>query len=366
MADDRERSLAAYDYALPPELIAQSPAQHRDASRLLYLPDSGQTRHLAFSDIAQLLRPTDRLVANDAKVIRARFAARRRNGGRAEVLLLHPGAEQDTWVAMARPGKRVRKGDVLALAPGIGIEIVDWADGGNRIVRFAGVTADEAMARFGAMPLPPYIRTPPADADERYQTVYARSPGSVAAPTAGLHFTEPLIVQLTESGIGWTTITLDVGAGTFRPVAVDDVRDHVMHAERYEIGESAAAEIDATREAGGRVIAVGTTAMRALESAADESGHIAATGGWTSLFIYPPYRFRVVDALVTNFHLPKSTLLMLVSAFAGRERVLDAYRDAAERGYRFYSFGDAMFVERRDGRSERSAATSPWVTRARS
>jgi len=339
----------AFDYLLPEALIAQRPAGRRDESRLLMLPQSGPIEHKHFSDLADVLVPGDLLVANDAKVLRARFRPRRREGGRAEVLLLHPAAQHGCWEAMARPGKRVRKGDRLTLSSDCGIEIVAYAEGGNRIVRFYGIGADEAMARFGEMPLPPYIHTPPPNADERYQTVYAATDGSVAAPTAGLHFTERAIAALRERGIGWTTLTLHVGAGTFRPVKTDDVRSHHMHAERYEIPEAAVSAIENTRAAGKRVVAVGTTVLRALEASAREDGSIEPGERATSIFIYPPHRFRTADALVTNFHLPRSTLLMLVSAFAGRERVLEAYAEAIETGYRFYSFGDAMFIERAQG-----------------
>jgi S-adenosylmethionine:tRNA ribosyltransferase-isomerase len=250
---------------------------------------------------------------------------------------------------MVRPGKRVRKGDRLALDDVCGIEIVDWADEGNRIVRFFGIEADAAMAAFGEMPLPPYIDRPPPDADERYQTVYSKRAGSVAAPTAGLHFTPELLEALEARGIGWTTITLHVGPGTFRPVKTDDVRDHRMHAEQYEISDETARAIRAAREAGGRIVAVGTTSLRALEASAHETGDVTAGARSTSIFIHPPFRFRAADALITNFHLPKSTLLMLVAAFAGRERVLAAYEEAIAREYRFYSFGDAMFLERATG-----------------
>lgn len=342
-----EFRLAAFDYALPPELIAQHPTEQRDESRLMVLPAGGPILHRTFKEIVDLLRPADLLVANDARVLRARFPVRRRLGGRAEVLLLHPVAESGCWEAMARPGKRVRKGDRLSLTADSGIEIVDWAPNGNRIVRFYGIDADAAMQCFGQVPLPPYITSPPENAADRYQTVYASRDGSVAAPTAGFHFTTKLLDALRARGVGWTTITLDVGAGTFRPVKSEDIREHVMHAERYEIGEDAASRIQAARAAGGRIVAVGTTALRALESAAQESGETAAGTGWTSIFIYPPFRFRVVDALITNFHLPGSTLLMLVCAFAGYDAVVSAYREAVRERYRFYSFGDAMVLERR-------------------
>ena len=341
-------STETYSYDLPRELIAQSPAPARDESRLLALLRSGERLHLRFSDLRDLVRPGDLLVANDTRVLRARFFPKRRRGGASQVLLLHPGEEEGTWTAMVRPGKRVRKGDRLSLAPDAGIEIVDWAPGGTRVVRFYGLDARAAMVRYGSIPLPPYIRTPPADAAERYQTVYASSAGSVAAPTAGLHFTRPLLASLESAAVGWTTITLDVGAGTFRPVSEPDIRDHLMHAERYEISPEAANAIARTRLAGGRVVAVGTTTLRALEDAARASPDraIRPGGRWTSLFIHPPDEVTTADALITNFHLPRSTLLMLVCAFAGTQPVLAAYAEAARLRYRFYSFGDAMFLER--------------------
>lgn len=288
------------------------------------------------------------MVANDTRVVPARFFPKRSRGGAAQILLLHPSDEPGVWVAMARPGKRVRAGDRLTLAPGEGIEVVDWAEGGNRLVRFYGLDAQTAMRRYGQVPLPPYIHSPPADASQRYQTVYAQVDGSVAAPTAGLHFTSELLDELRRVGIGWATLTLNVGAGTFRPVKTTDIRDHHMHPESYTIPPHTVDQIARARAQGGRVIAVGTTSLRALEDSAacSERGEVQAGSRWTALFIYPGYRFRVVDALITNFHLPKSTLLMLVSAFAGTKAVLDAYAAARDGGYRFYSFGDAMFVER--------------------
>ena len=339
---------ATYDYDLPPELIAQAPAASRAQARLLVLPNTGAIQHRTFADLPALLRPGDLVIANDTRVLRARFFPKRRRGGAAQVLLLHPGAQAGTWIAMARPGKRVRPGDRLTLGPDIGIEILDWAPGGNRLVQFYGIDARSAMELYGVMPLPPYVRTPPPDAQERYQTVYAAREGSVAAPTAGLHFTKELIETLRAQGVGWHTITLDVGAGTFRPVTAADIREHLMHEERYEISAPTAEAIAQTRRDGGRVIAVGTTTLRSLEDAArvSDDGSIHAGSRWTSLFIHPPYRVTTADVLITNFHLPRSTLLMLVCAFAGTKAVLDAYAEAIHKRYRFYSFGDAMFVER--------------------
>lgn len=342
-------STDTYAYELPVELIAQRPADRRDESRLLALRSGGEPRHLVFSNLPELLRPGDLVVANDTRVLPARFFPKRRRGGAAQVLLLHPSEAPGTWLAMARPGKRVRVGDHLTLGPQEGIEIVDRAPGGNRIVRFFGIDAQTAMQRYGVVPLPPYIRTPPENAKERYQTVYARREGSVAAPTAGLHFTEALLEKLHAAGVGWTTITLHVGAGTFRPVKVPDIRQHVMHAEYYEITEETAEAIRRAKAGGGRIIAVGTTTLRALEDSArnSEDGAVQAASRWTLLFIHPPLAIHTVDALITNFHLPRSTLLMLVCAFAGTERILSAYEEAARLRYRFYSFGDAMFLERR-------------------
>lgn len=348
MNDSDPFATETYAYDLPQELIAQSPSQTRDESRLLVLNANGERRDLVFSELPALLRRGDLLVANDTRVLPARFFPKRSRGGAAQVLLLHPLEEPGAWLAMTRPGKRVRPGDRLSLGPDEGIEIVNWAAGGNRVIRFYGLDARTAMERYGNVPLPPYIRTAPANAKERYQTVYATREGSVAAPTAGLHFTPALIERLRAGGIGWTTITLDVGAGTFRPVSVPDIRRHVMHEERYEISEAAAQAIRQTKQNGGRVIAVGTTTLRALEDSARHSadGSVQAGSRWTSLFIHPPDTVTTADAIITNFHLPRSTLLMLVCAFAGTERVLSAYAQAARMGYRFYSFGDAMFLER--------------------
>lgn len=343
-----EFALEYFDYALPAALIAQRPTERRDRSRLLVLPRESEPEHAIFSEIANYLSAGDLLVANDTRVLKARFFPHRRGGGKAQVLLLHPAEEPGVWEAMARPGQRVRVGDRLSLDRDAGFEVVGRTPLGTRFVRFYGIDPTDAMQRFGNVPLPPYITQPPPDAQERYQTVYARETGSAAAPTAGLHFTPELIDRLRSAGIGWTTVTLHIGAGTFQPVKATDIREHRMHAEYYEIGSASAAAIQSARARGGRIVAVGTTALRALEDAARNSatGEVEAGRRWTRIFIYPPFEFRAVDALLTNFHLPRSSLLMLVCAFAGRDRVLDAYADAVQLNYRFYSFGDAMLALR--------------------
>ena len=338
---------ARYDYRLPLDLIAQHPAERRDDSRLLVL-DGDEIRHAQFRELTAFARPGDLFVANDARVLRARFHPKRRGGGRAQVLLLHPAGDDaaEAWEALVRPGQRVRVGDRLALTRDAGFEIIGRTSLGTRIVRLYGIALDAALRDFGQVPLPPYIKTPPPDAAERYQTVYAVSEGSVAAPTAGLHFTPEIIQALRERGAQWVTLTLDVGPGTFRPVKNADLRDHPMHAERYTIGDAIAEQIASTQRAGGRIVAVGTTVVRSLEDAALQSpdGTVHSGSRWTRLFIYPGFKFRVVDALLTNFHLPRSTLLMLVCAFAGTKRTLAAYDAAIRERYRFYSFGDAMFI----------------------
>ncbi|MDQ2816876.1 MAG: tRNA preQ1(34) S-adenosylmethionine ribosyltransferase-isomerase QueA [Candidatus Eremiobacteraeota bacterium] len=332
---------ASYSYSLPQELIAQRPTERRDESRLLVLPRNGALSHHTFAQLPDLLRPGDLLVANDTKVIRARFAAKRRGGGAAEILLLRPLAQDGCWQALVRPGARIRVGDRLWFDGNTGVEIVDRAQGGLRVVRFVGMDAWAAMKCFGRVPLPPYIHDFPPDGETRYQTVYASRDGSAAAPTAGLHFTQRTLGDLERKGIEWTTITLHVGVGTFRPVQAAEVCGHVMHAERYELSAAAAEAIARAQTRGGRVVAVGTTTLRALE---DSGGRPAARS--TDLFIHPPQRVKMIDALITNFHLPRSTLLMLVCALAGTQRVLNAYAQAVSAGYRFFSFGDAMLVER--------------------
>ncbi|MBC5823966.1 MAG: tRNA preQ1(34) S-adenosylmethionine ribosyltransferase-isomerase QueA [Candidatus Eremiobacteraeota bacterium] len=332
---------ASYAYALPKELIAQRPAQRRDEARLFVLPRDGKSSHHSFVDLPDILRPGDLLVANDSRVMQGRFLARRVGGGAAEVLLLQPSGCDGYWEALVRPSARIRSGDRLWLGDDSVIEVFGHTSHGQRQVRFRGLDAIQAMERFGHVPLPPYIKETSPTARARYQTVYAAHDGSAAAPTAGLHFTDELVRKLRAGGICWTTITLHIGAGTFRPVKSEDVRAHTMHAERYEIEAAAATAIRDARGRGGRIVAVGTTSLRALE---DSGGEPASRA--TALFIHPPQRCRIADAVITNFHLPRSTLLMLICAFGGTERVLAAYEEAMRLRYRFYSFGDAMLVER--------------------
>ncbi|MCL4535234.1 MAG: tRNA preQ1(34) S-adenosylmethionine ribosyltransferase-isomerase QueA [Bacteroidetes bacterium] len=335
-----------FDYRLPPKLIAQTPIEPRDASRLLVLHRKDQRiEHRQFRDIAGYLRPGDLLVANQSRVIPARLLGRKRDtGGRVEVLLVRR-REPGLWETLAKPGRRVRRGTLLEFGTENGslhteCKMVERTDAGGWLVRFGDEAALEAI---GGVPLPPYIHRPLAD-PERYQTVYARVKGSVAAPTAGLHFTPALMDDLERMGVQFAFLTLHIGLDTFRPVQVEDPAQHQLHAEFGELSPEAAAAVNAAHARGNRVIAVGTTAVRLLESAADEAGRVGPYAGWTRLFITPGYRFRAVDALITNFHLPRSTLLMLVSAFAGREFVLRAYGEAVAERYRFYSFGDATLI----------------------
>ena len=305
----------------------------------------GAVRHRRFTDFPALVAPGDVVVVNDTRVFAARLAARRRGGGAAEVLLVSREPE-GTWRALVRPGARIRPGARLTLDAGDGVEVLATLEGGERRVRLTGGGGDDAIiARHGKVPLPPYIAREPDETDrERYQTVYAAAPGSVAAPTAGLHFTPAVLAELARRGVEVARLTLHVGPGTFRPVTAADPAHHVLAPEAYALPEATARSIAAARERGGAVWAVGTTATRTLEACADAGGTVRAGAGWTSLFILPGHRFRVVDRLLTNFHLPRSTLLMLVSAFAGRERVLAAYREAVRERYRFYSYGDAMVI----------------------
>jgi S-adenosylmethionine:tRNA ribosyltransferase-isomerase len=342
---DAPMRLEDFDFALPAELIAQSPARPRDTARLLVLNRAtGVLAHRVFRDLPEVLRPADVLVLNDTKVLPARLRARRPTGGQVEVLLLRPAAGA-AWETLVRPGRKIRQGARLVFAPGELEGIVgERTAAGTRMIKLEHRGELRAILdRLGEMPTPPYISSRLEDPHD-YQTVYARAEGAVAAPTAGLHFTQDLLAEIRRRGIAVAFLTLHVGLGTFRPVRVEDITRHRMDAEAYEIGHQAAALINEARRRGGRIVAVGTTCVRALECAAGEGGMIQARSGSTALFITPGFRFRAVDAMVTNFHLPKSTLLMLASAFAGRERLLDAYAEAIRQRYRFYSFGDAMLI----------------------
>lgn len=335
-----------YYFELPQELIAQDPLEDRSSSRLLVLDKhTGAVSHRVFRDIGEFLRPGDCLVLNNTKVIPARLlGVRADTGAHVEVLLLKR-QEGNVWETLVKPGKKCRPGARLSFGEGLlGAEVLEVTEEGNRLIRFAyeGIF-EEVLDRLGEMPLPPYITHKLQDKN-RYQTVYAREEGSAAAPTAGLHFTQELLAQLEEKGIRIAFVTLHVGLGTFRPVKEENVLDHHMHSEYYQVPEETATLINRTRTEGGRVICVGTTSCRTLESAADEKGVVQAGSGDTDIFIYPGYRFRVLDALITNFHLPESTLVMLVSALAGRENVLNTYAEAVREQYRFFSFGDAMLV----------------------
>ena len=342
-----DRAIGAYDFDLPPGLVAQEPLAARDASRLLVLDRvTGALAHRAFADLPDLLRPGDLLVANRSRVFPARLIGRRAGGGEAEVLLVRR-LDADSWSALVRPGRRLRPGAVIDVAPGFAVEVGEPEAPPLRRVRLLlnGLDADAALERHGHVPLPPYIRRPDSPADrDRYQTVFAREPGSVAAPTAGLHFTPSLLDRLERRGVERAELVLHVGPGTFRPVEVDDVREHRVDPEPFVVPAETAVAFDRARADGRRVVAVGTTATRALETALGPDGRLRAGAGETGLVIVPGFRFRAVDALLTNFHLPRSSLLLLVSAFAGRERVLSAYAEAVRERYRFYSYGDAMLV----------------------
>ncbi|HEX6900013.1 MAG TPA: tRNA preQ1(34) S-adenosylmethionine ribosyltransferase-isomerase QueA [Thermoanaerobaculia bacterium] len=338
-----------FDYHLPPERIAQEAAP-RGESRLLVLDREGPDRHARIRDLPRLLRPGDLLVLNDTRVIPARLFGHRPSGGRMEVLLIERRGERE-WDALVKPGRRAQPGTRIDFADGLAAEVVDKREDGRHLLRFSE-PVEPHLDRLGHIPLPPYIHRPDTPADrERYQTIYARHPGSVAAPTAGLHFTEELLREIEAAGIGIARVTLHVGVGTFKPVSAEKIEEHRMESERYEISEETAAALRRAR----RVVAVGTTVVRTLESAARD-GEVQPGSGATELFITPGFNFQLVDALLTNFHLPRSTLLMLVSAFAGRERVLAAYEEAIREGYRFYSYGDAMLVERRAMREASTAA----------
>lgn len=335
-----------FDYELPEELIAQDPLENRSDSRLMVLDrGTGAVEHKRFTDITDYLASGDCLVVNNTRVIPARlYGVKEDTRAQVEVLLLKR-RENDIWETLVRPGKKLKPGARVLFGDGILTgEIVDIVDEGNRLVRFSyeGIF-EEILDRLGQMPLPPYITHELRDKN-RYQTVYARYDGSAAAPTAGLHFTEELLRKVRDNGVEIAEVTLHVGLGTFRPVKAENVLDHHMHSEFYRVSAEAAEKINRAKREGQRVISVGTTSTRTLESAADENGFLREKSGWTDIFIYPGYKFKVIDGLITNFHLPQSTLIMLVSAFAGQEHVLDAYREAVRERYRFFSFGDAMLV----------------------
>ena len=337
-----------FDYELPKELIAKFPVEPRDSSRLMVLHrNTGEIEHRIFRDIVEYLKPGDVLVINDTKVIPARLFGKLETGGKVELLLVRqPGP--GTWEVMAKPARKLKEGKRIYFDEELEAVVKGYGGEGRRIVEFilkSNKDFMEKLEEIGHIPLPPYIEREEKPEDrEKYQTVFARKEGAVAAPTAGLHFTEELLQKLKDKGIIIKNITLHVGPGTFKPVKVENVEEHQMDYETYHVPEDTAAEINRAKEEGRRVIAVGTTVTRTLESAAEKDGKVKPGEGSTNLFIYPGYRFKVIDALITNFHLPRSTLLMLVSAFAGRERILNAYREAVKKGYRFYSYGDAMFI----------------------
>jgi len=333
-------------YDLPEELIAQDPLADRSSSRLLVLnKETGDVSHHIFKDIKDYLKAGDCLVINDTKVIPARLIGSKvGTDAKIEILLLKR-KENNIWETLVKPGKKAKPGAKISFGDGLLVgEVLDVVEEGNRLIQFSfeGIF-EEILDQLGQMPLPPYI-THQLEDKNRYQTVYAKHTGSAAAPTAGLHFTPELLRELEEKGVNIARVTLHVGLGTFRPVKVDNILEHHMHSEFYQIDEEAAAKINHAKDNGGRVICVGTTSCRTIESAADETGHLKACSGWTEIFIYPGYKFKALDCLITNFHLPESTLVMLVSALAGRDNVMAAYEEAVKERYRFFSFGDAMFI----------------------
>ncbi len=332
-------------YDLPPELIAQTPLPQRDSSRLLVLNrEDGSVEHRHFHDILDYLQPGDCLVLNNSRVLPARLLGKRATGGAVEVLLLKD-TGNDTWECLTKPGRKTPVGAELSFGEGLlTATVVGAREDGNKLVRFhySGIFL-EILERLGKMPLPPYIKEELQD-QERYQTVYSKVNGSAAAPTAGLHFTPELLEAIQAKGVKLAWVTLHVGLGTFRPVKAEEITDHHMHSEFCMLSAETARLLNETKAKGGRIVCVGTTSCRTVESFADENGYFEEKSGWTDIFIYPGYRFKAMDALITNFHLPESTLIMLVSAFAGREQVLNAYRIAVEERYRFFSFGDAMFI----------------------
>jgi len=333
-------------YHLPEELIAQTPLKQRDSSRLMHVTrENGGIEHLVFSDIIDYLQPGDCIVMNDSRVLPARLIGNRPTGGAVEVLLLKE-LHDNQWECLVRPGKKLKTGQKIVFGNGeLNAEIIDVLEDGNRIVQFQydGIFL-EILEQLGKMPLPPYIKEELQD-NERYQTVYSRELGSAAAPTAGLHFTKELLEKIKAKGVSEAFVTLHVGLGTFRPVKVEDVTNHHMHSELCMINAETAELLNKTKESGGRVICVGTTSCRTLESLVNPDGSFSEKSAWTDIFIYPGYHFKAMDALITNFHLPESTLIMLVSAFAGKELIMKAYETAVQERYRFFSFGDAMFIE---------------------
>jgi len=346
---ERQYTASDFDYELPPDLIAQTPIEERTASRLLLVarecePTGQMLEDLIFSDLLTLIPAGDLLVLNTTRVRPARLIGRRPSGAAAEVLLIRP-ASQGGWLALGKPGSALEPGKRVELEPGVWVDTLEVLPDGHRRVQVVGATAEEIMQRRGRLPLPPYISREPGPIDaSRYQTVYAKREGSVAAPTAGLHFTNQLLDALSARGVVIAGLDLEVGSGTFKPVETERIEDHAMQTERFEIPDRLAALTKEIRRLGGRIWAVGSTVVRALESAASSDGVVKTGPGETSLLILPGYRFKIVDRLITNFHLPRSTLLMLVSAFAGHEAMRAAYRHAIERRYRFYSYGDAMVI----------------------
>lgn len=338
--------LSDFNYHLPEELIAQDPLLKRSDSRLMVLNrETGSIEHRAFHNIIEYLNPGDCLVVNETKVLPARLIGVKEDTGASIEVLLLKRVDDKVWETLVKPGKKARPGARISFGEGklIG-EVIDIVEEGNRLVRFEyeGIF-EEVLDELGQMPLPPYI-THTLEDKNRYQTVYAKHTGSAAAPTAGLHFTEELLKQIEEKGIRIARVTLHVGLGTFRPVKVENILEHHMHSEFYMVDEEAADIINTTKKNGGKIISVGTTSTRTLESVADEDGMVKPCSGWTEIFIYPGYKFKIVDKLITNFHLPESTLLMLVSALYDRDKILEAYKEAVEEKYRFFSFGDAMFI----------------------
>ncbi|BEU87737.1 tRNA preQ1(34) S-adenosylmethionine ribosyltransferase-isomerase QueA [Selenomonas sp. TAMA-11512] len=337
--------LTDFDYELPEERIAQTPMEPRNASRLMVLDRAQQSiEHRHFYDLKGYLQRGDTLIVNDTRVMPARLFGTRTTGAHVEVLLLKR-IDRDRWESLVKPGRKARPGEVITFSENLSARVLETTDFGGRIIEFSyeGVF-EEILDQLGETPLPPYIHEKLKDR-ERYQTVYAREQGSAAAPTAGLHFTKGQLKEIEAAGVHIGYVTLHVGLGTFRPVNAEVIEEHEMHSEYYMVSAETAALIRETKASGHRVIAVGTTSVRTLESAANDDGSIEAAGGWTKIFIYPGYTFKIVDAMITNFHLPKSSLVMLVSAFAGREYILDAYRTAVREKYRFFSFGDAMFIQ---------------------